>query len=414
MESASSLTSGRAVENGTQQEEGVATTTQQSNTSSSVPDADTQRSATTAVVDPYATESGSESEEEDSAPPPPPRLQMSATRFNARKPALRQSRKVHIVADDATSAKARAKLELACFAQTGRWARHKFVLGLAARAVGGRVEVELAAHDDDFVFRVGFPHLNKILTSRRVLKVGTKDAFDFIHQRLDVVVWPTLDVLDLAQADSIEVAVDATLDASLSNASVAYAAFRIFAALQKRASADSDAPSDNKRPSSSPPRAPISDKKHKTTPPAKHRPHLVAALETARKLQPSKQAVYDMFFVRKLTIDEICAERGNKKSTVLGYLTEAITAGHAYDWSVLEPLIPDSDLILRASQDDGASLGSLKKQLPGAEWWQLHLIRAHRVRVAAAAATAATTPKPHDSPPASPHGEVGEIKVFFV
>jgi len=112
----------------------------------------------------------------------------------------------------------------------------------------------------------------------------------------------------------------------------------------------------------------------------------VLALDAPAELPPTKRSVYRLFYENGLSADSIAELRGIQVGTVLGYLADAVAAGHAYDMADFDLSLADREAIaaaLTASSAEGgrSSLKAVKEVLPShIDYWAIRIVEAHLAR----------------------------------
>merc|ERR1712008_3010 len=112
----------------------------------------------------------------------------------------------------------------------------------------------------------------------------------------------------------------------------------------------------------------------------------VTAKDAPAELPPTKRSVYRLFYENGLSADSIAELRGIQVGTVLGYLADAVAAGHAYDLADFSLSLADREAIaaaLTVSSVEGgrAGLKAVKEALPAhIDYWAIRLVEAHLAR----------------------------------
>lgn len=226
---------------------------------------------------------------------------------------------------------------------SGAW---NSVLGCAVVDQDEGLVIALACHEYVCIFRsaIGVPEmLRRLLMRELVLKVAVGDSVRHVLSNTGLTISPYRDVLSLPACHemSLEILVDRILGASIGGDPgvdlLAYVAFRLFPAVSPlRESKGAFRSSLERRHGhfNQPPL--ITQRVSESQSSSDWLKREIAAQPVARPLPPSKRSVYEAVVRQRHSIAKVAAENVIQESIVVGYVTSAVAAGHAYDWDDLK------------------------------------------------------------------------------
>lgn len=228
---------------------------------------------------------------------------------------------------------------------SGTW---NSVLGCAVIVQDECLVIALACHESVCIFRAttGVSEaVRRLLMTELVLKVSVGDAVRHILADTGITISPYRDVLSLAACHqmSLESLVHRTLGASIGgNAGVdllAYVAFRLFPAVNPLRESKGLFKSSFERPHGQLEQPPLMLQRRSSSPAQSSSDWLKRELvdqSIAHPLPPSTRRVYEAVVQQQHPVAKVAAENAIEESTVVGHVTAAIAAGHAYDWDDLK------------------------------------------------------------------------------